>query len=67
MSQFSAFHFRFFFGEDFRIERLLVFEQMPEDAGQMNSLAPARSARRTFGSAEFLSRLPKSLKCAPWR
>lgn len=29
-----AFHFLFFVSEDFRVEGLLEFEQVPEDAGQ---------------------------------
>ncbi len=62
-----AAHFGFLPGEDFRVEGLLVFEPVPEDARQVDSLAPARSALRAFGSAEFLSRLPKPLKYAPWR
>ena len=39
-------------------------DQRPDDPGELDSLAPARSALRAFGSAEFLSRLPQPLKCA---
>jgi hypothetical protein len=45
---------------------LVVFEQVPDDPGQVKSLAPAHSALRGFASGEFLSRLPKPLKYAPW-
>ena len=62
-----AFHFSLRLGEDFGVEGFLVFEPVPEDAGQLDSLAPARSALRAFGFPEFLSRLPKPLKCGPWR
>jgi hypothetical protein len=30
----AAFHFGFFLGEDFGVEGFLVFEEVPEDAGQ---------------------------------
>ena len=39
-------------------------DRRPDDPGEVDSLAPARSALRAFGSAEFLSRLTQPLKCA---
>ena len=61
-----ALHFFFRLAEHLGVEGFPVFEEMPEDARQVDSLAPARSALRAFASGEFLSRLPKPLKCAPW-
>ncbi len=62
-----ALQFGLLYGEDLRVERLFELQEMPEDVRQVDSLAPARSALRAFASDEFLPRLPKPLKCAPWR
>ena len=61
-----ALHFFLRFPEHFRVEGFPIFEEVPEDARQVDSLAPARSALRAFAFGEFLSRLPKPLKCGPW-
>ena len=58
--QLLALHFLLFLGEHLRLERLLVFEQMPEHPRQVDSLTVARSALRAFTSGEFLSRVVRS-------
>ena len=64
--EFLAAHPFFLLAEHFGVEGFPVFEEVPEDARQVDSLAPARSALRAFAFGEFLSRLPKPLKCGPW-
>ena len=58
--EYFAFQFFLFFGEDCGVEGFLEFEQMPADAGQVDSLAAARSGLRPFASSEFLSRVFRS-------
>lgn len=43
-----ALHFFLLFPKHFRVECFPVFEEMPEDTLQLDSLAPARSALRAF-------------------
>ena len=55
-----SFHLLFFFLKRFPVEGLFVFEQVPEHAGQVDSLAVARSALRVCTSGAFLSRVVRS-------
>ncbi len=64
--EFLALHFFLRLPKPFRVEDFPVFEEMPQDARQWDSLAPPRSALRAFSlQSNSFRGFPKPLKCAP--